>query len=258
MDSCSTNETHASSQPVRSFSSSRSRSSSCSHTSPRRRSPSPTESLTSWCTIPPYEPSPAPEAPYAGITKQGRGLYIQFSSSFSTSEPPPSYYSRPEPMRSKSAICRLKRTIATAVQDAGMESPTVVKKQDAFDSDDTSGLPQQNSSKSLFRGTYGQVMSALKDAGLMTTPCTEAGLEDGTWKPRVAHEVTIVITYSLHSNATWSAFCRGIQRGWGSRVYQGDIMGLACCKYIQNALNLRSHLFIYVQLILQSHLVLPC
>lgn len=61
-----------------------------------------------------------------------------------------------------------------------MESPTATDKQNPLDGQDASEPVQQKSSKSLFRGTYGQVMSALKDAGLMMTPCTEAGFEDAT------------------------------------------------------------------------------
>jgi len=179
-DSCSTNETYRSSPPAHSFFSSRSRSSSRSHTLHRRRSSSPTESLSSWCSIPPYEPPREPEPPNSETAPQGRGLYIQFSSSFPTSEPPPSYFSRPEPIRSKHAVSRLRQTIASAVRDAGMESPSAVEKQNLLDTKDTSRPTQQKSSKSLFKGTYGQVMSALKDAGLMITPCTEAGFEEAT------------------------------------------------------------------------------
>lgn len=73
-----------------------------------------------------------------------------------------------------------------AVKDAGMESPDT-EKRNPMDQDAPS-LPQEKSSKSLFRGTYGQVMSALKDAGLMTTPCAEAGFENGM---RNAHEITV-------------------------------------------------------------------
>jgi hypothetical protein len=72
-----------------------------------------------------------------------------------------------------------------------MESPTATDKQNPLDSKDASVPTQQNTSKSLFRGTYGQVMSALKDAGLMTTPCTEAGFEDGKWEPGNTHEERI-------------------------------------------------------------------
>jgi hypothetical protein len=185
MDSYSTSETSAST-PARSLPSHtlslRSRSSSRSYTR-RRRSPSPAESLSSWCSIPPYEPPQVPEAPISGVEKLGRGLYIQFSSSVPTCEAPPSYSPQPErvrePRRKRSAIARLRRTIANAVQDAGMESPTIAEKQDPPDNNDGSGPNQHKTSKSLYRGTYGQVMSALKDAGLMMTPCTALGFEGG-------------------------------------------------------------------------------
>ena len=130
-----------------------------------------------------------PEAPISGVEKLGRGLYIQFSSSVPTCEAPPSYSPQPErardSMRKKSAIARLRRTIANAVQDAGMESPTATEKQDLLDNNDALGPIQHKTSKSLYRGTYGQVMSALKDAGLMTTPCTELGFEGGKWSPGI-------------------------------------------------------------------------
>ena len=200
MDSCSTSGTSVS-LPAHSFPSLPSRS--CSRSSsrsyiPRRRSSSPAESLSSWCSIPPYEPPRTPELPHSADAKPGRGLYIQFSTSTPTCEALPSYSPRPEPMRSKSAITRLRRTIAGAVQDAGMESPTATEKQNPLDNKDASGSPQHKTTKSLYRGTYGQVMSALKDAGLMTTPCTEAGFEGGTWEPRDTHEERMVIDLSVH------------------------------------------------------------
>jgi len=182
MDSYSTNATRASS-PAPSFPSSRSRSSSRSFKPRRKRTPSPTESITSWCTVPPYDPPydppKAPEPPQSDSPTKGRGLYIQFSL-FSTSDDPPSYTPRPQPNTSRSYIPRLRRAIANAVKDAGMESPAAAEKENPMDFQDPPAPPQRKTSKSLFRGTYGQVMSALKDAGLTTTPCTEAGFETAT------------------------------------------------------------------------------
>jgi hypothetical protein len=170
--------------PAQSSLSTRSRSSSRSLTLRRaKRSPSPTESITSWCDVPPYEP-PQAQAPVApiepDIPKGGRGLYIQFSS-FPTSDDPPSYTPRPQPNTSRSYIPRLRRAIANAVTDAGMmESPPAAEKENPMDVQDSSTPPQRKTSKCLFRGTYGQVMSALKDAGLITTPCKEGGIETAT------------------------------------------------------------------------------
>jgi hypothetical protein len=67
------------------------------------------------------------------------------------------------------------------VKDAGMESPAAAEKENPMDFQDSSASPQRKkTSKSLFRGTYGQVMSALKDAGLITTPCKEGGIDSAT------------------------------------------------------------------------------
>jgi hypothetical protein len=109
-----------------------------------------------------------------------------------------------------------------------MESPTATDKQNPLDSKDASVPTQQNTSKSLFRGTYGQVMSALKDAGLMTTPCTEAGFEDGKWEPGRSESSLICLSAChLSSNATWGTFCCRTKRGWRSRAHQAHIVGLA-------------------------------
>lgn len=78
-------------------------------------------------------------------------------------------------------MLRLRRAIAAAVQESGMESPNA-EKTDPLEEADSPGGRAAKSTKSLFRGTYGQVMSALKEAGLMTTPCPEDGVEKGTQK----------------------------------------------------------------------------
>lgn len=147
------------------------------------RSPSPPcepEPLTSWCSIPsfaPHQPQPAP-TPRVDVAKPGRGLYIQFTPYVPTSEAPPPHEGRPRPVTSRSAVLRLRRAIAAAVQESGMESPHA-EKVDPMEEPDSPGGRGMKSTKSLFRGTYGQVMSALKEAGLMTIPCPEEGLEKG-------------------------------------------------------------------------------
>jgi len=40
-------------------------------------------------------------------------------------------------------------------------------------------------------------MSALKDAGLMMTPCTELGFEGGKWSLGDTHEDQVVINLSV-------------------------------------------------------------
>lgn len=97
-----------------------------------------------------------------------------------TSEAPPSYEAKPKPVTSRGAILRLRRAIAAAVQESGMESPKA-EKTDPIADPESPGVGVQKSTKSLFRGTYGQVMSALKEAGLMTTPCPEDGFEEGVF-----------------------------------------------------------------------------
>lgn len=77
-------------------------------------------------------------------------------------------------------MARLQNLISDAVKKAGMEGAPAAEKQGKTDNIDNSGaLPEKASSKALFRGTYGQVMSALNSKDLMTTPCDEAGFDKG-------------------------------------------------------------------------------
>lgn len=215
MDSSSTSGTSTSTRS-RYFSAftSRSRSTSRSYT-PRRRSSSPTETISSWCYIPPHEPSQATKVPDSQITTPGRGLYIRFSPSIFTCEAsPPHHPFRTEPTTSKSTAARLKRAIEVAVQNAGMESPTITEEQNPLDGEDASEPKEHKTSKSLFRGTYGQVMSALKNASLTIMPCSEVGFEQGgSLEGHTRCEVSLNHPFACYSssNATWGTFCRGIQ-----------------------------------------------
>ena len=84
-------------------------------------------------------------------------------------------------------LARLRSAIEDAVTNAGMLKPAVdetgsntgeltlggdtAKSRDAVRKD--------TSKKALFKGTYGQVKEALKEAGLVTIPCSENGFENG-------------------------------------------------------------------------------
>lgn len=78
-------------------------------------------------------------------------------------------------------MARLQNLICEAVKKAGMEGPPPSEMQGETDRKDDSGsaLPEKSSSKGLFKGTYGQVMTALNSMELMTTPCDEDGFDKG-------------------------------------------------------------------------------
>lgn len=110
----------------------------------------------------------------------GEGLYIQFAS----------HRFRPPHKLSNSRLLRLKHRIAKAVLAAGMDSSPSTEKDDPImvptlsrvsygSIQSTDPLPGDETG-SLFRGTYGQVMSALQSVGLITTPCKESGVDEGT------------------------------------------------------------------------------
>jgi len=104
------------------------------------------------------------------------GLYIRFGS-----EPTDAAPSRISDRR----LARLRRTIAEAVTNAGMSTPPTDENLNATDAtsplDGRAAVRSTESSKqALFKGTYGQVKEALKNAGLITTPCAEGGFENAT------------------------------------------------------------------------------
>ncbi|KAI0778789.1 hypothetical protein BD413DRAFT_631990 [Trametes elegans] len=131
------------------------------------------------------EPEPEPECP----STEEYGLYIRCASQLA----------RPPRRLSDARLARLKYRIARAVMAAGMDTSPAGEPADPLASTtttantsdggaarvsvssirsedvETEGLPG-----SLFRGTYGQVMTALRAAGLATVPCHESGVHDAT------------------------------------------------------------------------------
>ncbi|KAF9820008.1 hypothetical protein IEO21_01670 [Rhodonia placenta] len=114
-----------------------------------------------------------------GDSDESKGLYIRFAS----------HRYRPPHKLSNSRLLRLKHRIAKAVMAAGMDSSPAGEKEDPIrvhqlsrasygSIQSTDSLPEEGSG-SLFRGTYGQVMSALQSVGLVTTPCKESGVDEG-------------------------------------------------------------------------------
>ncbi|KAG1864668.1 hypothetical protein DFJ58DRAFT_655738 [Suillus subalutaceus] len=93
------------------------------------------------------------------------GLHIQFAT-------PPC-----DPRASsRSRLVRLQKTITSAVVEAGMDTPSALEEQ----MDVSTNVPDYRSRDTLFRGTYGQVMVALKAAGLVATPCMEGEFAGAT------------------------------------------------------------------------------
>lgn len=86
-------------------------------------------------------------------------------------------------------LARLRWAIATAVTRAGMTTPATedsnpMDAASSAGSSDGHGSARSTAStaskQSLFKGTYGQVKEALKNAGLIATPCPETGFENAT------------------------------------------------------------------------------
>ncbi|KAI0714924.1 hypothetical protein C8Q76DRAFT_795736 [Earliella scabrosa] len=121
------------------------------------------------------------------IETDGEGLLIRFASAL---QPHPHAQPMPERRLSRTRLARLKYRIAKAVLAAGMDSSPGAELANPFEGGDvgrasfssirseeveTRGMPS-----SLFRGTYGQVMSALTAAGLTAAPCKESGVQHAT------------------------------------------------------------------------------
>ncbi|KAG0700670.1 hypothetical protein DFH29DRAFT_807270 [Suillus ampliporus] len=96
------------------------------------------------------------------------GLHIQFAT--------PPYDPRAS---SRSRLVRLQKTITRAVVEAGMDSPSGLEDH-MDDCGPSTKAPDCHSRDTLFRGTYGQVMVALKAAGLVATPCVEGEFAGAT------------------------------------------------------------------------------
>lgn len=77
----------------------------------------------------------------------------------------------------------LQKMITSAVIEAGMDSPSANMD---YSHRGSTTSPDHGGCDSLFRGTYGQVMVALKAAGLRATPCMEGEFLGGT-QPHQIH-----------------------------------------------------------------------
>ena len=85
-------------------------------------------------------------------------------------------------------LAKLRSAIEDAVTNAGMLKPAVDETGSntgelALGGDTArsrnDAARKDTSKKALFKGTYGQVKDALKEAGLVTIPCSENGFENG-------------------------------------------------------------------------------
>jgi hypothetical protein len=146
---------------------------------------------------------PVPEAPSEdGLSLRTGGLYIQFPTSPTAPEVPseaplpPSIEPEAEGMSqvdfektTRLRLHRLSRAISKAVLAAGMEAPPRPTKFDAEESADSKPGDARlaKSRQGLFKGTYGQVRSAFRAAGLVTTPCGEDGLPNGMLSSVTCH-----------------------------------------------------------------------
>lgn len=114
-------------------------------------------------------------------TGEGEGLFIQFATHCGMHQ-----------KLSAMQLWRLKQRIATAVIAAGMDASPGTEKTDPMPAiptlsrisygsirSDGSAPAPDDSPGALFRGTYGQVMTALQAAGLIVTPCKESGFDQG-------------------------------------------------------------------------------
>ncbi|KAI0354575.1 hypothetical protein OH77DRAFT_1521484 [Trametes cingulata] len=111
---------------------------------------------------------------------EDHGLYIRFASQLA----------KPPCKLSEHRLARLKYRIAKAVLAAGMDTSPSGELGDPMDdagrcrasisSIHSENVEHEGLPGSLFRGTYGQVMTALRAAGLATVPCKESGVEFAT------------------------------------------------------------------------------
>ena len=122
---------------------------------------------------PRFSESPAPKQQVK--PPRPGGLYIRFESSSGLATT----------KLSSRRLAKLRTAIEEAVTNAGMMRPSPDETGSAADVtlDDTMRSRETSrsdtSKKALFKGTYGQVKQALKAAGLVATPCSENGFENG-------------------------------------------------------------------------------
>lgn len=126
--------------------------------------------------LPDHPPRPVDDDEVSPKGNRPGGLYIRFASRANL----------PPTRISDRRLVRLRGMIEEAVMRAGMVRPPD-EGTGSIDSHSTDGsetlrsTASDSSKKALFKGTYGQVKQALKEAGLVTTPCPEEGVEHGTF-----------------------------------------------------------------------------
>ncbi|KAG6335469.1 hypothetical protein ID866_3619 [Astraeus odoratus] len=148
---------------------------SCTSPAHPRSSPDLANARSSWIVIPPYMPKPLPPPPQTALIEsdmQLAGLYIGFRAE------PDAREMHPHPKR---RLLRLQQTISSAVLAAGMEAPSTGTGPCSVSA--PGNKLQATSGKhpaALFRGTYGQMTTALEGAGLSVTPCHGFGFSGAT------------------------------------------------------------------------------
>ncbi|KAI0275125.1 hypothetical protein BC834DRAFT_965562 [Gloeopeniophorella convolvens] len=146
-------------------------------------------------------PNLSPVAPADGLSLRTGALYIQFAA---LSGADPAAASLPQPSAlaevegasptladsekaTRRRLYQLSRAISKAVLAAGMEAPQGPARKFDMEGDavgDTGakevGAHLTKRRQGLFKGTYGQVRAAFREAGLVTTPCGEDGVPEAT------------------------------------------------------------------------------
>ncbi|KAL4070698.1 hypothetical protein J3A83DRAFT_3246672 [Scleroderma citrinum] len=129
---------------------------------------------SSWIVIPPNVlkplPPPPPQTSQCESNLPVAGLYIQFR-----------VHSEEPEIHPKRRLLRLQKTIGSAVLAAGMETPaTGTGARTANSLGNRSQTTKNSCPAALFRGTYGQMTTALENAGLSVTPCHSYGISGAT------------------------------------------------------------------------------
>lgn len=128
------------------------------------------DSLHSSCiAIPPHTLKPLPPLPSSPIESalDIDGLYIQYRDHEDKTEVHP-----------KRRFVRLQKIISAAVLAAGMEALCLQSDSRVADAL-LSPMTKDVHSIGIFRGTYGQMMAAMENAGLIATPCNGDGFTGG-------------------------------------------------------------------------------
>lgn len=126
---------------------------------------------SSWIVVP---PKPLPALPQTRSPNESdsrvAGLHICFRA----------HMAGPQ-MHPRKRLVHLQKTLASAVLAVGMETPST---DTGFCAANVQGnkpqMNKENNSGGLFRGTYGQVTTALENAGLIATPCDSDGVAGAT------------------------------------------------------------------------------